>query len=77
MISQIYTFTKCMVIKLGRVMTNGEGFLSAKSHGRLITCSREVISGDVTYCRCYIYTLSAQKAHGPYIWEDDYIVEDL
>ena len=24
-----------------------------------------------------IYTVSTQKAHGPHIWEDDYIVEGL
>ena len=42
MVSYIYTFTKSMVIKLGRVMTYSEGFLSAKSHDCLITGSHEV-----------------------------------
>ena len=28
----------------------------------------------MTYCRRYIYTLSTQKAYGPHIWEDDYLL---
>ena len=36
--------------------------------------SREVVRHTVDV---NIYTLSTQKAHGPHIWEDDYIVEDL
>ena len=77
MISYIYTSTKRMAIKLGRVMTYSEDFLSAKSHDCLITWSHEVTWGGVTYCRRYIYTLSRQKAHGGlHIWVDYCIVEE-
>ena len=48
-----YTFTKCMSIKLGRVMTYSEGFLYAKSHDCLIMWSREVTLGGVTYYSRY------------------------
>ena len=56
--------TKC--IKLGRVITYTEGLLSPKSHDCLITWLHEVIWGGGTYYRHYIYTLSTQKARGPY-----------
>ena len=39
-------------------MTNSECILSAKSHDCLITWSREVTWGGVTYYRRYIYCLS-------------------
>ena len=76
MISYIYTSTRRIAIKLGRVMTYNEDFPSAKSHDCLITRSQKVTWGGVTYCRRSIYTLSTQKAHGPHKWVDDYIVEE-
>ena len=60
MVSYIYTFTKRMTIKLGRVMTYRESFLSAKSHDCLITWSHEVTWGecDILYTLYlhFIYT---------------------
>ena len=69
MVSYIYTFRKRMAVKLGRVMTYSEGFLSAKSHDCLCTWSHEITSGSVIYCRGYMYALSTQTAHGFHIWE--------
>ena len=62
MVSYIYSFIRRMAIKLGRVVTYSEGFLSAKPHDCLITWSHGVTWGRVTYCRV-ISTLYLHRRH--------------
>ena len=42
-VMQVTTFVACIVTKLGRVMTYGEGNLPMKLHNPLISCSPEVM----------------------------------